>query len=89
MKAIFQYIIAACLLILSAFVAFYLFLAMLVVGVCVFAYIWVRRFFGTRQTPHSDAAPMQADITIIEGQFETVEVKPEPLAHQQQESQER
>lgn len=82
MKAIFQYIIAACLLILSAFVAFYLFLAMLVVGVCVFAYVSIRRFLGKRQ-PLDDAAPMQADITIIEGQFETVEVKPEPIAHQQ------
>lgn len=84
MKAIAQYIIAACVLILSAFVAFYLFLAMAVVAVCVFAYVYVRRWLArTGVMQKTDDTP-DPQVTIIEGQFETVEVKPESLPEREQ-----
>ena len=79
MNAVLQFLIAGAVLVLSAFVAFYLFVAMLVVGACAFAYVAIRRWLRRQGIVNPPADQDSPSITIIEGQFETVEVKPEQV----------
>jgi hypothetical protein len=83
MKAITQYIIAGVILVLSAFVAVYLFIAFLVIGLAAVCFVSIRRWWRRQHSGnYSSSAQDQpsANITIIEGQFETIEVRPEQMS---------
>ena len=78
MRAIVQYAIAACVILLSVFVAFYLFIALVAVVLALWGYLRVRRWWMRQNLSATDVSPApEPEITIIEGQFVEIEDKRE------------
>lgn len=90
MPQMFAYLIAAALLIVVAFLAFYVFLALLVIGIGMYAFVWVRRWLIQKGilTPRTESSPFDTvfvrtkrnphttKVTVIEAEFETMEPPP-------------